>query len=56
MPALRLFLTSESGNSALSYCAITGAVTAVIAWPLQEIGQQLSRLLLIIARALASAH
>lgn len=47
------FLQDESGTSSVDYCLISGAVTAAIIGPLQEIGQRLAAIFMIIAQALS---
>lgn len=52
MQNLKAFLKDESGNSIIDYCLITGAVSAAIIGPLQEIGQRLAAVFTLIAQAL----
>lgn len=52
MQALKRFLQDESGNAAIDYCLIVGAISAAIIGPLQEIGQRLAAVFTIIAQAL----
>ena len=52
MQALKRFIQDESGNAAVDYCLITGAISAALIGPLQDVGQRLAAVFTIIALAL----
>ncbi len=52
MNNLLTFITSENGNSTVSYCLLSGTITAAITGPLQQIGLKLAIVFMTIANAL----
>lgn len=49
---LKAFIKDESGMQAIDYALITGGVSAAIIGPLEEVGQRLAHVFMIIAQAL----
>ena len=52
MKTLIALIQDETGTSVIDYCLITGAISAAIIGPLQEVGLRLAALFTLIAHAL----